>query len=68
MAVHKANQMMQKLSNLPDTVEPEPELAQEEYSEEQFHADLAKAGNQIDAMAAKALQSLREGRVRKFPA
>ncbi len=68
MPVRKANQMMQDSLKLPDAVEAELVQAEEEYSEAQFHADLAKAGVQIDAMAAKALQSLRERRVHKFPA
>ena len=68
MAVRKANQIMQESLKLPDAVDAALEQPEEDYAEEQFHDDLAKAGKHIDAMAAKALQSLREGRVRKFPA
>ena len=68
MAVYKPHKIVQEPSIFPDAGIAPLEQPEEEYTEGQFHADLAKASQQVDAMAAKALQSLREGRVRKFPA
>lgn len=37
------------------------------YTDEQFYADLKKAGKQLDQMAAEALKEHAEGKTRKFP-
>ena len=39
----------------------------EGYTEEQFHADLKKAGKVLDKMASEALDEYAKGETRKFP-
>ena len=39
----------------------------DEYCDSQFHKDLSKAREPIQKMAEEALESLREGKARKFP-
>lgn len=38
-----------------------------EYTDEQFHADLTRSNKRLDAMAAEALRDEAEGRTREFP-
>lgn len=47
---------------LPIAIALEPE-----YTDEQFYADLRKAGKQLDAMEKQALEEYRQGKTRKFP-
>ena len=66
VAVHKANQIVKESTSVLRSPDVGLEQREEDYAEEQFHDDLAKAEKQIDAMAAKALQSFHKGRVRNF--
>ena len=40
---------------------------EQEYSDEQFHADLRKASKRLDTMVSKALKEHAQGKTRKFP-
>jgi hypothetical protein len=42
-------------------------LPKQEYTDQQFHADLKKAGKRLDAMVAEALEEDAQGKTRKFP-
>ncbi len=42
-------------------------MSEQEYTDEQFHADLKKASKWLDAMIEKAHKEHAEGRTRKFP-